>query len=382
MIPTIQTEIELLQNTKDELRTAIMEKGVSVSSNDLFSTYPTRISQISMTPGYKDDLFKSLIDRSITSLVVPDGTEILRPHVFSGCSNITSLTLPNSLKIIYNGALTGLHGVTTLVIPDSVTTIEGSSSFHQTSSLTTLTIGTGITFIGNMVFYGNPNLTSITINATTPPELGLNNNAFDNTNNCPIYVPAASVDAYKTAWPTYASRIQAIYVPPRFMKVTNINDMTSGTYLLVEESFGIALNASLIKNTNTQSSGINDNTSNTESVTINNGVIAENQTTDNCKFEYDATKGKLKKSISTYYYLRPGVYSGTLQQYFDYVNKTNEYSGETEVTPMSTDNGFTFKSIYENKALGYNTAKTNRIRWYSSSSSDSFTNVALYKLVQ
>lgn len=209
MIPTIQTEIELLQNTKDELRTAIMEKGVTVS-NDLFSTYPTRISQISTTPGDKDDLFKSLIDRSITSLVVPDGTEILRPQAFEGCENITSIILPNSLETICNGALTGLQGITTLVIPDSVTTIEGSSSFHQTSSLTTLTIGTGITSIGNMVFYGNPNLTSITIKATTPPVLGSNNNAFDNTNNSPIYVPEESVEDYKLAWSKYASRIQAM----------------------------------------------------------------------------------------------------------------------------------------------------------------------------
>jgi len=36
--------------------------------------------------------------------------------------------------------------------------------------------------------------------------------ALENTNNCPIYVPSASVNAYKTAtnWSTYASRIQAI----------------------------------------------------------------------------------------------------------------------------------------------------------------------------
>jgi len=36
--------------------------------------------------------------------------------------------------------------------------------------------------------------------------------AFYNTNNCPIYVQADSVDAYKAAtnWKTYASRIQAI----------------------------------------------------------------------------------------------------------------------------------------------------------------------------
>lgn len=211
MIPTIQTEIELLQNTKDELRTAIMEKGVTVSSNDLFSTYPTRISQISMTPGDKDDLFKSLIDRSITSLVVPDGTEILRPHAFSGCSNITSLTLPNSLKIIYNGALTGLHGVTTLVIPDSVKRIERSSSYpNTTTSLTSLTLGSGLEYIGNNAFYNRTNLTSITCLAETPPTLNTNTNAFDNTNNCPIYVPEDSVDAYKAAWTKYADRIQAM----------------------------------------------------------------------------------------------------------------------------------------------------------------------------
>ena len=45
---------------------------------------------------------------------------------------------------------------------------------------------------------------------TTPPTLS--SNALDYTNNCPIYVPSASVNAYKSAnnWSTYASRIQAI----------------------------------------------------------------------------------------------------------------------------------------------------------------------------
>jgi hypothetical protein len=39
-----------------------------------------------------------------------------------------------------------------------------------------------------------------------------NSNAFDNTNNCPIYVPSASVEAYKAAtnWSSLSSRIQAI----------------------------------------------------------------------------------------------------------------------------------------------------------------------------
>lgn len=64
--------------------------------------------------------------------------------------------------------------------------------------------------IGNMAFYNCSSLTSVTINAVTPPTLGMS--AFDGTNNCSIYVPAGSVDAYKSAsnWSTYAGRIQAI----------------------------------------------------------------------------------------------------------------------------------------------------------------------------
>jgi len=53
-------------------------------------------------------------------------------------------------------------------------------------------------------------LTSVTCEALTPPTLG--SNAFNYTNNCPIYVPSQSVAAYKTAanWSTYASKIRAI----------------------------------------------------------------------------------------------------------------------------------------------------------------------------
>jgi len=53
-------------------------------------------------------------------------------------------------------------------------------------------------------------LTSVIIESTTPPESG--GYEFDNTNNCPIYVPSESVETYKAAsgWSSYASRIQAI----------------------------------------------------------------------------------------------------------------------------------------------------------------------------
>jgi hypothetical protein len=61
-----------------------------------------------------------------------------------------------------------------------------------------------------MAFHSCTGLNSITCEAITPPTLG--DFVFIETNNCPIYVPTASVNTYKAAsgWSDYASRIQAI----------------------------------------------------------------------------------------------------------------------------------------------------------------------------
>lgn len=51
----------------------------------------------------------------------------------------------------------------------------------------------------------------MTFLATTPPTLSGANNSLGATNyTFPIYVPAESVDTYKTKFSKYASRIQAI----------------------------------------------------------------------------------------------------------------------------------------------------------------------------
>lgn len=54
-------------------------------------------------------------------------------------------------------------------------------------------------------------LNNIVFKSITPPELATSY-ALNNTNNCPIYVPDASVEAYKTAtnWNQYADRIKPL----------------------------------------------------------------------------------------------------------------------------------------------------------------------------
>lgn len=403
MTPTIQQEIELLENTKEDLALAIMEKGVVVQPSDLFSTYPTRISQITTTAGDKDSLFQSIIDRSITSLTVPTGTTVLRPQLFSGCVNLTTLTLPNTLKVIKGGALSGAIAVTSLTIPDSVTTIEGSSSFHQTSSLTDLTIGTGVTFIGNMAFYGNPNLTSITINATTPPTLGSNNNAFDSTNNCPIYVPQASVDAYKTAWPTYASRIQAIVVP-HFEMITDASQVTDGKYLItvIGGAGVLALNAPLIKETTTYYDGINkiysgysDYYPNYLNVYPYSGTVPNLTSLDatpqmlSVAVDYNATNHRLSwtdPDTNTTYYL--STYTGTSSNrgYFYFDNLTTARGNYSATNQGNLPYGDWTIYYVDFGTLNFRSGTESQLGafdgflWYGKGTTQSHT--TLYKLVQ
>ena len=182
MTSTIRQQITLLENTKDELKTAIMEKGVTVYPNDFYSSYPTRISQISMTPGDKETLFKGLVENSITTFDIPVGTEYLGNYSLYE-KRLTSLTIPNTVKRIGKYAL--FNAMCDITIPDSVT------------------------FIDDFAFYGN-GILSITFESTTPPDLGVNSDTVFGLNNqttYPIYVPFESLQTYKTAWPYYASRI-------------------------------------------------------------------------------------------------------------------------------------------------------------------------------
>lgn len=197
---------------------------------------------------------------NLTNVVLPKTLTFLGERVFEYCSKLTTISIPNGVteieKCFGNSGLTYIdlpNSVTTLEgtfdtaqslkrvnsnvdgecnIPDGVTTIGGSTFFQCSitsinipDSVTTIgtptafagnynklkriTIGSGITSIGNQATTNSTGIQSITVKATTPP--AISELTWQST-TCPIYVPAESVEAYKTTgnWVTYADRIQAI----------------------------------------------------------------------------------------------------------------------------------------------------------------------------
>ena len=146
---------------------------------------------------------------SLASVTIPSGVTSIGDRVFYDCTSLTSITIPNSVITIGEEAFRNCNSLTNITIPNGVTSI-GNGAFYNCSGLTSVTIGSGVTSISDYTFNYCTGLTSVTIEAATPPTLG--GDVFFDTNDCPIYVPSASVETYKAAsgWSDYASRIQAI----------------------------------------------------------------------------------------------------------------------------------------------------------------------------
>lgn len=148
--------------------------------------------------------------RNLTNINIPSGVTFIGDYAFGDCYKLSNITIPSGFTYINNGMFQDCRSLTSVTIPSGVTSI-GVNAFNGCSGLTSIDIPNGVTSIGDNAFNGCRKLTSITVNAITPPTLGTNA-PFGNTNNCPIYVPSQSVEAYKSAymWSDYASRIYPI----------------------------------------------------------------------------------------------------------------------------------------------------------------------------
>ena len=146
---------------------------------------------------------------SLTSITIPNNVTSIEYNAFQTCYSLTSITIPDSVTSIGKYAFNNCYSLTSIIIPNSVTSIR-NYAFYDCYSLTSITIPNSVTSIGDYVFGRCYGMAEYHLKPTTPPALS-GTNAFDGIpDDCIIYVPQGSLEAYQTAtnWATYASRMQ------------------------------------------------------------------------------------------------------------------------------------------------------------------------------
>lgn len=146
-----------------------------------------------------------------------NGRVVTHPYSYNFGANLVDNIYTNGQgMMIFDGDVTNIgyqafysdNRLTSVTIPNSVTSI-GDQAFSKCSMLRSITIPNSVTYIGYNTFYQSKSLETITCTATIPPTLGAYN---DVSSVYAVYVPAESVEAYKTAtnWSYYSSKIQPI----------------------------------------------------------------------------------------------------------------------------------------------------------------------------
>ena len=145
---------------------------------------------------------------ALPAITIPDGVTSIGSNAFSGCSNLASVNIPDGLTSIDSYLFDACGNLANVTIPDGVTSI-GSSAFRNCTKLESITLPVSVTIVGSQAFRNCSKLTEVNIFAPSLTTYG--NNAFQNTpDGLKIYVPAISLEEYKTKWSAYADKFVAL----------------------------------------------------------------------------------------------------------------------------------------------------------------------------
>ena len=176
--------------------------------------------------GYHNDIEKIIIGDDVThigdyafacfyngnqplSVTIPTSVTTIGANAFLNCGDLTSITIPASVTSIGVDAFDGCIELTSITLEEGLTTI-GNCAFNNCCSLTSITIPSTVENIGELAFVNCSSLTSVTILAKSLTTHGTDP-FYLTAAGLEIYVPATSVDTYKSYWPDYANNFKGLY---------------------------------------------------------------------------------------------------------------------------------------------------------------------------
>lgn len=136
----------------------------------------------------------------IREITIPSATTVIPDHMCNGCENLSSVTFHDGITSIGKNAFNDCLSLTSITIPSSVTYID-DSAFHIAYKPADQR---AVNALANRV---------VIMQSATPPTIAYANVFGDNSRaTYTIYVPAQSLEAYRTAtnWEYIAARIQPI----------------------------------------------------------------------------------------------------------------------------------------------------------------------------
>lgn len=148
--------------------------------------------------------------QGLTSIIIPSHWTSIPSSFLNNCQHLTSIIIPQNVTIIGDNAFYYCRRLPSLIIPEKVEKL-GNCCFENCDALTSLTIPSSVTSIGSVALEigTTSNKATITFKGTTPPTIY--GSTFNTTKLNKIYVPSASLEAYKTAenWSAFADYIEA-----------------------------------------------------------------------------------------------------------------------------------------------------------------------------
>ena len=152
-------------------------------------------------------------DKEITKVSIPSTITEIKPYAFYMCGNITSITLHNGITSIGDSAFRGCSNITSVTLREGLISV-GEYAFAGTG-ITEITVPASVAYIDAYAF-NSSQLESAKMLSKTPCQLGsttIGGGIFapqtfkGQFGSASIYVPAESLDEYKSKWSDWEKRI-------------------------------------------------------------------------------------------------------------------------------------------------------------------------------